>query len=1092
MAGITLIQKLQKLFGARAVSDMMGRTTNVQTLAQGTNNPFRNTFSPKYLAKNPDGVDEAAQSILENMQFAFGNRNIQQMKNFEANVDTLYNLKFPPKPGEAKVVDISTKKQVTGEGLESLKDDLGLPKDIPPTSPLGESITKAKRIDKTIDQRAKEYSIMDEAFRRPLIRDMLLNDTRINLPQNIRKSLRNREDLQRGADPMMDPLKIYLKYYNYDINKLEQLEDMANIMSIAGFNSDEIAKSFIKRGGLEPKNKKIVRESLDDETVEMTEKNLLDDSDDDIPFAQGGRAGYVKGGLSKLIKLVQDKFGKKAITTADQLDRPGFVKLKEERLKEFEDFKDRNPDFQLPYADKDKRVIPEGMDQELVDLAILQGNFARKYEGRINPKLMEKILNDTDAQRVKEIISEIEQAFIMQEKGMGNEEIINILLEGANRKKQASGGIVGQLHMNKGGSVTTPKRGLVNEAGSYAGVQKVREGKTYDVIASQLLDPTFDLMDLEELEDILKSLGAYKTGGRVGLSTGGPINPSDYGIFPQRPGGLPFPDLDSYDSDYKKLIKKKKEKKPSDFAFYLDRLRQLPKGDFVEKEPSDFDPHLEDLIDSLYREKDKKNFKKKRAPYIYDEDDLPWWMEPYRDNDDIDVGPAVQKVAQGGRVGLSKGGGLLKLYNFLKSLGKSKKKTPLGYQFPEIDDNFRKMLKEKMDKRQLKDFDITDRKPNAMGGRIGLQKGGPPNPGRRNFMKLLAGLASIPVLGKFFKGAKVAKTIVPIKNASTAMPEWFPKFVDKYISNSIGKKIDADITEFKNPDLPNIKVTKHDDGRVFVEGNNEYNEGYQIDYQPPGYEVVDEKTGKAVKTQGEFEAVEGRHVALSPEDYDTEPFFVDDLDELTTIDVAEMEKYSTGKITKTVKDAFKQDTGLKKGMHSYDMAVGKAENQADILKDADLLDEDFASGGRVGMLAGGGLLKAMLRNLAKEKGMSGSEMLAVMNYKALPSKIKNLMTKEQFEQLKSARLKGVKNFRDMMQTRLDFNKSIQQGRDIDDKGTGMSKIFDLLEEDFGKKIAVPKNITEKDILEMEQMIKNMEMKGRKSNAAGGLAGQLKL
>ena len=114
MAGITLIQKLQKLFGARAVSDMMGRTTNVQTLAQGTNNPFRNTFSLKYLAKNPDAVEEAAQSILENMQFAFGNRNIQQMKNFENNVNTLYDLKFPvtaTKPGEAKVIDITTKKK---------------------------------------------------------------------------------------------------------------------------------------------------------------------------------------------------------------------------------------------------------------------------------------------------------------------------------------------------------------------------------------------------------------------------------------------------------------------------------------------------------------------------------------------------------------------------------------------------------------------------------------------------------------------------------------------------------------------------------------------------------------------------------------------------------------------------------------------------------------------------------------------------------------------------------------------------------------------------------------------------------------------
>ena len=740
MAGITLIQKLQKLFGARAVSDMMGRTTNVQTLAQGTNNPFRNTFSLKYLAKNPDAVEEAAQSILENMQFAFGNRNIQQMKNFENNVNTLYDLKFPvtaTKPGEAKVIDITTKKKVTGEGLDSLKDDLGLPEDIPPTSPLGESITKAKRIDKTIDQKAKEYSVMNESFRRPLIRDMLLNDTRINLPENIRKSLKNREDLQRGADPMMDPLQIFQKYYNYDVKKLEQFEDIANVMSIAGFRSDEIAKAFIKRGGLEPKNKKIIRESLDDETVEMTEKNLLHDSDDDIPFAQGG--------------------------------------------------------------------------------------------------------------------------------------------------------IAGQLHMNQGGSVTKPKRGLVNEAGSYAGVKKVREGKTYDVIASQLLDPTFDLMDLEELEDILKSLGAYKTGGRVGL-----------------------------------------------------------------------------------------------------------------------------------------------------------------------------------------------------------QKGGPPNKGRRNFLKLMAGLASLPVLGKFFKFAKPAAKVVQLKNTSTAMPEWFPKFIDKFINNSVGKKIDADLMEFKNSDLPNIKVTKHDDGRVYVEGNNEFNEGYAIDYTPPGYAVVDEKTGKAVKTAGDFEAVEGRHVALGPEDYDTDPFYVDDLDELTTIDVAEMEKYSTGKVTKTVKDAFKQDTGLKKGMHSYDMAVGKAENQADVLKDADLLDEDLAKGGRVGLLSGGGILKAMLKNLAKEKGMSGSELLAVMNYKALPSKIRNLMSKEHFEQLKNARLKQVKNFINMMQNRLDFNKAIQQGKAVDDKGTGMSKIFDLLEEDFGKKVAVPKNITEKDILEMEQMIKNMEMRGRKPNAAGGLAGQLKL
>ena len=94
--GLTLIQQLQKLFGARNVSDMMGRTTNVQTTAQGLNNPFAQSFSKKYLKKNPDGVEEASKVIMENMQFAFGNKNAQQMKNFEYNVNTLYDMKFPP------------------------------------------------------------------------------------------------------------------------------------------------------------------------------------------------------------------------------------------------------------------------------------------------------------------------------------------------------------------------------------------------------------------------------------------------------------------------------------------------------------------------------------------------------------------------------------------------------------------------------------------------------------------------------------------------------------------------------------------------------------------------------------------------------------------------------------------------------------------------------------------------------------------------------------------------------------------------------------------------------------------------------------
>jgi len=225
------------------------------------------------------------------------------------------------------------------------------------------------------------------------------------------------------------------------------------------------------------------------------------------------------------------------------------------------------------------------------------------------------------------------------------------------------------------------------------------------------------------------------------------------------------------------------------------------------------------------------------------------------------------------------------------------------------------------------------------GGRVGFANGNDPkDPGRRTFMKLAAGLASIPILGKFFKPA--VPLVKKLANSNTVMPDWFPNFVDKFIGRSIGKKIDADITEFTNPDLPNVKLTRNDDGSILVEGKNEFNESYNINYEPPGYELIDETTGKAVKTPGNFEAVEGRHVALGPEDYDTDAFYADDLDELYTSDIADMEKYTTGNVTDTAKDAFGRDTGLKKGMYDSDMAQGRAENQADILRDEGLDEID--------------------------------------------------------------------------------------------------------------------------------------------------------
>ena len=672
--GITLLQKLQKLYGARAVTDRLGVTTNVQTLAQGTNNPFALEFSKKYLKKNPDGVEEASRVIMENMQFAFGNKNAQQMKNFEANVNTLYDMKFPPAKAEAEILDLSTKKQVTGKGIDYLKNKMGLPEGVEPNSPLGKIVTSQNRAKKYSENQARQYSANIESYRRPIIRQMLLKDTRINLPDNVRKSLESKMDLSRGSDPKMDPLRLLNEYYDVDFAKLDELEDIR----FTARNETEAANEFLKKGGLKPK-KPIVRESLDDEAVEMAEQS---DLDDDIPFAQGGRAGFSVGGLARLLKFLQ-KFKKKK--TQSQLFEEDMAKIKElmeiENKKFYEGLKpggtleqniEKATGYQFPDVDEIKRVLKQKLGNK-----------------------KDNVLKEFDV------------------KG---------------RKPNADGGIAGQLHLNRTGY----------DIGGAAGTK---------------LAITQALKDFKRYQ---------KAGGKL---------------------------------NYKKFIASGKE-------------------------------------------------------------------------------------------------GVSRFFN--------------------------------------------------QGGRVGLEKGGPPNKGRRNFMKLMAGLASIPVLGKFFKGAKVASKIPMLKNTSTVMPAWFPDLVDKFVAKGVAKKIDEDIIQYEIKELPGIKMTKHDDGRIYVEGENDYSRGYDIEYQPPGYEVVDYKTGKAVKTKGDFTASEEVPVNADMDgNIDFEGEILEEVGDILTSDGRTMEEFATGTKLKT----------STRGEHRVGQAEVAAENAADDAAERAAMEaDDFAKGGLAGQL----------------------------------------------------------------------------------------------------------------------------------------------
>ena len=127
--------------------------------------------------------------------------------------------------------------------------------------------------------------------------------------------------------------------------------------------------------------------------------------------------------------------------------------------------------------------------------------------------------------------------------------------------------------------------------------------------------------------------------------------------------------------------------------------------------------------------------------------------------------------------------------------------------------------------------------------------------------------------------------------------------------------------------------------------------------------------------------------------------------------------------------------------------------------------------------------KKLIQNLSKEKGMSGSEVLKVMNWKSLPSEVKNLMTKEEFGRMKAQRLEGVEIWKDLMLSQQDMTKNIDAG-----KNTPAAGLFEELEKTSPGYGIVPRDIADKDILQMEQMIKNMKTKdNRQLNATGGIA-----
>ena len=234
-------------------------------------------------------------------------------------------------------------------------------------------------------------------------------------------------------------------------------------------------------------------------------------------------------------------------------------------------------------------------------------------------------------------------------------------------------------------------------------------------------------------------------------------------------------------------------------------------------------------------------------------------------------------------------------------------------QRQEVQDQFFKNIREKADDylggsytdtNEISLDDIVKSYYNE-GGRVGFAKG-PKDPSKRLFIKGLAALSVLPIVGKYFKLAKsptAAKAVETAMEKVSGMPDWFQPFVNKVLKE--GKDVTkteaiADRQIVKRVDIEDATVDVHydvatNDVRVeVVGGKTALDEPLQMQYKAP--EVLEE-SGK--KTKAQFEASEsvpeGRQVG--PDDYDIDlgENTTEVLDDLLS-ETDYLEGYATGKI----------------------------------------------------------------------------------------------------------------------------------------------------------------------------------------------------
>jgi len=268
--------------------------------------------------------------------------------------------------------------------------------------------------------------------------------------------------MEGGGGALGDPLVLVQKYFGDEIAKRIPLDSSTEVIdafvdnvryakdrsgrltSDPGFNPDDIPEfaeggiarlgfkwgSGLSRSLLKKINKKMIKDAVDDifptgdykmdaelaseALVELNPKifggKLLDDLDD---AARSDIYGLVLGEVST--------------RNASKLKSAGHIKQGDPITAENFGSSQFAPD--LSGLEKARAFTP---NREMIKA---------KYKGKIDDRLLQQILVDDNPQRIAEVLATIDEALLMQGKGMGPNQIMETIRSSWGRKKNAHGGL---------------------------------------------------------------------------------------------------------------------------------------------------------------------------------------------------------------------------------------------------------------------------------------------------------------------------------------------------------------------------------------------------------------------------------------------------------------------------------------------------------------------------------------------------------------------------------------------------------------------------------------------------------------------------